>query len=304
MSTEATPHWFVSGCRGQLGSALLERLAEAGVPASGGDLPEFDVADADAIAERMAGLPRPLVWANAAAFTHVDRCEREPEAARRGNATAPALLARACVEAGADLVHVSTDYVFAGDAREPYREDERPAPRSEYGRSKLAGERAVLEASAGFLVVRTSWVFGAGRNFVAAVLDQAELRRSGAESGPLRVVDDQRGRPTYAVDLAAALQQLVSAGARGIVHFANAGVATWWDVARHALDCAGYGDIAIDRIKTSDLQVDAPRPAWSVLDTARAEGLGVRPRPWREALEAYLESPASPLRGREGPLHG
>ena len=299
MSREPSPHWFVSGSRGQLGSALMDRLATEGTSVSGGDLDEFDVADSRAVGQRLAALPRPLVWVNAAAFTHVDRCEREPEAARRANADAPRKLARACAEAGVSLVHVSTDYVFAGDAREPYREDDVPAPRSEYGRSKLAGERAVLETAPDALVVRTSWVFGAGRNFVAAVLEQAALRQSGAETGPLRVVDDQRGRPTYAVDLAAAIVELVAAGARGVVHFAIAGIATWWDVARRALDCAGYGGIAIDRIKTADLDVAAPRPAWSVLDTTRAETLGLRPRPWGEALEAYLASPASPLRARE-----
>lgn len=301
MSSDSTPHWFVSGSRGQLGTALLERLAVAGIPASGCDLDELDVAEPAAVAERLASLPRPLVWANAAAFTQVDRCEREPEAAQRGNAEAPAVLARACADAGAKLVHVSTDYVFAGDASAPYTEEDAPAPRSEYGRSKLAGERAVLAASGDFLVLRTSWVFGAGRNFVAAVLDQAELRRSGAESGPLRVVDDQRGRPTYAVDLAQALIEAVRAGAVGLLHFANAGVASWWELARHALDEAGYADVAIDRIKSADLQTGAPRPAWSVLDTARAEGLGIVPRPWREAVGDYLaspDSPVSPIRGK------
>ncbi|TMQ67634.1 MAG: sugar nucleotide-binding protein, partial [Candidatus Eisenbacteria bacterium] len=125
--------------------------------------------------------------------------------ARRANSVAPAVLARACAEAGARLVHVSTDYVFAGDGRRPYREDDPPAPRSVYGRTKLDGDRAVLSASEEFLVVRTSWLFGRGRNFIAAVLDQAAARRGGRDSGPLRVVDDQTGRPTYAVDLAEAI---------------------------------------------------------------------------------------------------
>jgi dTDP-4-dehydrorhamnose reductase len=240
------------------------------------------------------------VWLNAAAFTHVDRCEREPEAARRGNAIAPAVLARACADAGGvRLVHVSTDYVFAGDARRPYREDDPPSPRSVYGRTKLDGERAVLAAAPDSLVVRTSWVFGAGRNFVAAVLAQAARRRDGSESGPLRVVDDQRGRPTYAVDLAEAIVDLVDAGASGLVHFANAGVATWWDLARHALDEAGHADVAIERIPSASLRVDAPRPAWSVLDTTRAEGFGVKTRPWQEAVVAYLRSDHSPLAERE-----
>src|SRR4029453_2802202 len=120
-----------------------------------------------------------------------------------------AVLAHACREAGIPLVHVSTDYVFDGQGTRPYRENDLTAPRSAYGRTKLAGEHAVLAASPSTLVVRTSWVFGGGRNFLAAILDQAAKRRSGEASGPLRVVDDQRGRPTYAVNLAAGIWQLV-----------------------------------------------------------------------------------------------
>lgn len=297
------PHWLVTGSRGQLGSALVDHLAAEGLGFTACSHADLEVADPRSVAERLAALPRPLVVANAAAFTHVDRCERDPEAARRGNAEGPAVLARACAGAGATLVHVSTDYVFAGDGDRPYREDDPPDPRSVYGRTKLEGERAVREASPDFLVVRTSWVFGAGRNFLAAVLDQAARRRSGELSGPLRVVDDQRGRPTWAADLALALVQLVRAGASGVLHVANEGVASWWDLARLCLDEAGYGDLAIERIATRDLQLDAPRPAWSVLDTRRAEELGVRLRRWEDAVRAYLRSPDSPLKDASGGSH-
>src|SRR5215470_17718472 len=117
-------HWFVTGSYGQLGSALMERLAAMRASVSGCDLDTLDVAEPDAVAARLAELPRPLVWLNAAAFTQVDRCEREPALAERGNAIAPAVIANACAEAGARLVHVSTDYVFAGDGQRPYREDD------------------------------------------------------------------------------------------------------------------------------------------------------------------------------------
>jgi dTDP-4-dehydrorhamnose reductase len=293
-------HWFVTGSRGQLGSALISHLTRAGASVSGADIDDFDVADSAPVQARLASLPRPLVWVNAAGFTQVDRCEREPELARRANAVAPAVLARACAEGGARLVHVSTDYVFAGDAGRPYREDDPTGPRSVYGSTKLDGDRAVLAASGEFLVVRTSWVFGKGRNFIAAVLDQAAARRAGTASGPLRVVDDQTGRPTYAVDLAEAIVTLVTRGAHGLVHVANEGITNWWEIARCALDLAGYRDIAIDRIKTSDLKTDAVRPSWSVLDTARAESLGVKMRGWQDAVTAYLRSDHSPLPKREG----
>jgi dTDP-4-dehydrorhamnose reductase len=155
----------------------------------------------------------------------------------------------------------------------------------------------VLAASPSFLVVRTSWVFGRGRNFIAAILDQAGKRRRGEAEGPLRVVDDQTGRPTYAVDLAAGIWRLVEVGATGLYHLANEGAATWWELARFCLDEAGCRDLPIQRIRSSELRVDAPRPAWSVLDTSKAQTLGVVLRRWEEAVRAYLASEASPLRG-------
>jgi dTDP-4-dehydrorhamnose reductase len=290
----------VTGCRGQLGRALVQQLQAAPGEEliSASDLPELDVSRPEDVTRLFEGLPaRPDVLVNAAAFTAVDRCERETGTAQAANAEAPGLLARACREAGCRLAHVSTDYVFAGDASRPYREDDPPAPRSAYGRTKLDGERRVLEASPSFLVVRTSWVFGEGRNFIAAVLAQARARRTGEAEGPLRVVDDQHGRPTYAVDLAEGLRALVEHDARGLYHLANGGVATWWNLARAALDEAGYSDLAIERISTADLDLAAPRPAWSVLDCSKAESIGVKLRSWQEAVSAYLQSDASPLRG-------
>lgn len=289
--------WVVTGCRGQLGRALVERLS--GAPGeeliSATDLPELDVAAPEAVEGLFAGLPEPPdVLVNAAAFTAVDRCEAEPEAARRTNAEAPGLLAAACRRVACRMVHVSTDYVFAGDASRPYREDDPAEPRSVYGRSKLEGERRVLAAVPDALVVRTSWVFGDGHNFVRSVLAQARARRSGETRGPLRVVDDQFGRPTYALDLAGALLALLERRARGLYHVANGGVATWWNLARAALDESGYTDLAIVRIQTAELDLPAPRPAWSVLDCSKAEALGIRLRSWQEALAAYLASGAAP----------
>ena len=275
-----TPRWIVMGCRGQLGRASLALLEARRVPAAGVDLPELDVADAGAVKKYLTAFsPAPEVVLNAAAFTHVDRCEREPDEAERSNAVGPGVLAEACRALGAKLIHVSTDYVFGGDARVPYREGDPTDPRCVYGRTKLEGERRVLAASADFAVLRTSWVFGSGRNFIAAVLDQAAQRRSGEARGPLRVVDDQVGRPTYAVDLAGAVARLVEAGARGLYHVANDGIATWWDLARFCLDEAGFGDLAIERMRTDQLDLPVRRPSWSVLDCSRAGALGVRMRP-------------------------
>jgi dTDP-4-dehydrorhamnose reductase len=289
--------WWVAGCHGQLGSALVSQLEAAGVRVVANDVDTLDVADAEAVDAFLDGCDaRPDVVMNAAAFTHVDRCEREPEAAERANAVAPGVLARAAARISARLVHVSTDYVFPGDGDRPYAETDPTGPRSVYGRTKLAGERAVLGVSGDFLVVRTSWVFGRGRNFPAAMLGQAAERRSGRVEGPLRVVDDQRGRPTYAADLAEGIRGLVEARAQGLYHLSNAGEATWWDLARFCLDEAGYADLEVERIRSGDLEVAAERPAWSVLDCSKAASLGVELRPWRDAVRAYLQSEDSPLR--------
>lgn len=303
--------WFVTGSHGQLGTALRESLEARGEPFRAFDS-TLDVADEEALAAALDEGPRPEVLLNAAAFTQVDRCEREPELAARVNAHAPGLLARLAHARGIRLVHVSTDYVFDGQGRRPCREDDPVAPRSVYGRTKLAGERAVGEAAPDALVVRTSWVFGAGRNFVAAILEQGRAAAEGRR-GPLRVVDDQRGRPTSAWDLAEGLLALVERGATGLYHLANQGEATWWDVARAALDHAGLGAVPVDRVATADLDLAAPRPAWSVLDLARAEAAGVVLRPWREALAAHLDrtrhaeaaaSPGRSARGAQAPSRG
>jgi dTDP-4-dehydrorhamnose reductase len=285
--------WFVTGARGQLGAALVQVLAGRGEAVDAHDS-TLDVADSDAVAETLLRSPGgpPEILVNAAAFTHVDRCEREPEAAERVNAGAPSGLARLCRGPGVRLVHVSTDYVFDGESKVAYDEDAAPAPQSVYGRTKLAGEQAVLEADPGFLVIRTSWVFGRGRNFVANVLAQAAKRGQAGE--PLSVVDDQTGRPTYATDLAQGIVRLVEGGRCGLYHLAGGGTATWWELARTALDHAGWSELPIERIRTADLDLPAPRPRNSVLDCGKAEAAGVRLRDWREALAAYLDSPDAP----------
>jgi len=278
--------FLITGGDGQLGSALQRTLAARGETSVAFTHATLDVGDAAAL-DRAFSRCRPRVVVNCAALTKVDACEREPALAERVNAQAPALLARACAASGAKLIQLSTDYVFGGDAQQPYREDDTPAPRSVYGRTKLAGERAALEAP-GALVVRTSWVYGRGRNFPAAILAQAR------EGKPLRVVADQRGRPTYATDLAEAVVELARLDARGVVHFANDGEATWLELARVLLDSCGFADRPIQSLSTEELGLPAPRPRYSVLDLGKAKALGIVPRDWRQALAAYLASADAP----------
>jgi dTDP-4-dehydrorhamnose reductase len=305
----------VTGCDGQLGQWLVRSLQRdpAGAPGATGKpwsdwelVGAFGHGDADfAEPQGLASLPDrcsrpPDVWINAAAFTAVDRCESEEALALRVNAESPGLLAEACRERGVRFVQVSTDFVFDGRARRPYNEDDPPHPLGAYGRTKLAGERSVLASHPEALVVRTSWVFGPGPNFVRTMLRLAEERASGRATGPLAVVADQRGRPTYSADLARAILGLVGASASGIVHFANDGEASWWELARAALDAAGYSSVPIEKIAARDYARAAPTPMYSVLDLGRVRALGIEPRPWRDALADYLASDDRPGRGEAG----
>ena len=291
-------NWIITGGSGQLGRAFVEAVAASpddvllGAP----DHAALDIADPEAVKRFFGELSEtPSVVANAAAYTNVDGCESERELAYRVNAEAPELLARASRDAGAKFLHVSTDYVFPGDGTRPYRESDATGPLTVYGASKLEGECRVAEADAGAIVARTSWVFGHGKNFISAILGQVALRRSGEVSGPLAVVADQKGRPTYAVDLASALRDLEAAGASGLFHLSNDGEATWWDLARLCVDEAGAPELVVERIDTDASARPAPRPLYSVLDCSKARAHGVALRDWRDATRAYLHSLASPL---------
>ena len=243
---------------------------------------QLDVTNAEHVRGVMASY-RPAVVFNCAAFTQVDLCETDPRA-QTVNADAVASLAGACAKGGARLVHVSTDFVFDGRKRSPYREDDPPAPLSAYGRTKREGEAHALSAP-GALVVRSSWLFGSrGPNFVEAMLRQAEEGKVA-----VRVVADQTGRPTATTDLADALLALVDAGASGIVHYANRGEVSWNAFAREIYRLAGRDAVAVEPITSADLNRPAVRPAYSVLATEKYEGLtGKSPRDFREPLAEYL----------------
>ena len=285
--------WVITGRAGQLGSCLEAQLgARAGASVLALSRDELDLADPGAVDAWFdsSSAGDVDVFVNAAAYTAVDRAEQEEALAARINGDAPGRMAERCAAAHIRFVHVSTDYVFDGAATQPYAVDALTAPVTAYGRTKRLGEQTVQAAMADALIVRTSWVFGPGKNFVLAILRQAALRRRGEVAGPLTVVDDQRGAPTYAADLADGIIRLCGADARGLYHLSNAGAITWRDFARAILDETGHGDLAIDPITTESLALPAHRPAYSVLDTSRAAALGVSLRDWRDALRAYLET--------------
>lgn len=282
-----TTTWLITGAGGMLGQDVLARLRRDGERAVGPARGELDIADADAVREAMAA-HRPGIVVNCAAWTAVDDAEAHESEALRVNGDGPGRLAEACAASGARLVHVSTDYVFAGDGTAPYGEDAPTAPRGAYGRTKLAGERAVLAAlpEAGY-VVRTAWLYGAGGgNFVDTMI------RLESSKDTVDVVDDQRGQPTWTVDLADRLVRLgqaaLAGGAPGgIYHGTSGGETTWFGLAREVFRLLG-ADPGRVRPTTSDAFVrPAPRPAYSVLGHEGWRRAGIEPiRPWREALEA------------------
>ncbi|HEY9475837.1 MAG TPA: dTDP-4-dehydrorhamnose reductase [Mycobacteriales bacterium] len=293
--TGGTPRWLVTGARGQLGSDLLRVLAEraGGEQVTGLGRAELDLTDPVAVDSVLDDLCPDVVF-NAAAYTAVDAAESDEPAAVAGNVTGPANLARACAARQALLVHVSTDYVFSGQATEPYPTDAPTCPRSAYGRTKLAGERAVRELCPRSHVVRTAWVYGqTGGNFVRTMV------RLEAERDTLDVVDDQRGSPTWSRDLAGGLVALACSGARpGVYHCTNGGDTTWYGLARAVFEELG-ADPSRVRPTTSDRFVrPAPRPAYSVLSDAAWLAAGLPPMPhWRDALHTAFATVGQQLRG-------
>jgi dTDP-4-dehydrorhamnose reductase len=274
------PNVLVTGAAGQVGLALQKELPSARFLARD----DLDVTVAPAVREAVRGRD---VIVHLAALTDVDACERDPTAAEAVNGLGTSYIAAAAEEEGARVIYVSTNYVFDGSKDGEYTEEDLPAPLSAYGRSKLAGEAQVRKLES-HLIVRTSWVFGGGRNFVKAILETA------VRDGEVEVVDDQVGRPTWSRDLASALAQLVRRDMTGLLHVAGDGEpVSWADFARATLDAAAV-NARVTNIDTATYlwkaaNREAPRPTNGVLsvDKARREGVGLGD--WRTSLAEYVE---------------
>lgn len=280
--------WLVTGAHGQLGTELVARLAGQEVTATGRR--ELDVCSdrlGDVLRAWAHGAEhRRLVVLNAAAWTDVDGAEADPAGAAEVNTRGPARLADACAELGATLVHVSTDYVFSGTASRPYEVDDAVDPLGIYGVTKEAGERAVREGTSRHYVVRTAWLYGAtGRNFVKTI---AGMRHHDT----LRVVDDQRGCPTWSGELAAGLVQLAGSGAPyGTYHCTGGGEASWFDLARAVFEELGEGPERVLPCDSAQFVRPAPRPAYSVLSGRSWAATGLRPLAhWREQLRSAFRA--------------
>lgn len=283
---------LVTGADGQLGRELLLRGPAAGLRVRGVNREQLDIASADAIRMTLAET-KPELVINAAAYTKVDAAENEAELAFAVNRDGVRLMAEACRDARLPMVHVSTDYVFAGQSDRPYREDDPAAPINVYGASKWAGEQALRETLDRHIIVRTSWVFGAhGANFVKTIVRLARERER------LTVVADQHGMPTHAGDLAEVLLALArrafsSDSVFGTYHYAGWPVTSWHGFATEI--CAQAGQIEPLAVKqllavtSAEYPTAAARPPRSMLDCSRLQALGLAPRPWRDGLAEVLK---------------
>jgi dTDP-4-dehydrorhamnose reductase len=284
---------LLTGGSGQVGSELLATLAPLGrvvAPSRG----ELDLASPDAIRATVRAV-RPTCIVNAGAYTAVDRAESEPDLCARVNAEAPRILAAEAVRAGASIVHYSTDYVFDGRKRSPYREDDEPVPMNVYGRTKLEGERAVAASGARHLILRTSWVYGTrGSNFLRTMLKLAETRPT------IRVVRDQTGSPTWSRSIARVtakvLERLMVAPEHaepGLYHLTAAGSTTWYDFARAIFAASAMRGAArspqVEPIGTAEYPTAAMRPAYSVLDNEKIRRqFGVEIPDWQLDLDRVM----------------
>ena len=282
--------WLVVGAGGMLGQDLMAALRRDGEPAVGLTRPDLDITDQSAVAAAVRRY-KPEALVNCAAWTAVDDAEAHEDEALRVNGTGAAHLAAACATQGTLLVHISTDYVFGGDARLPYEERDPADPRTAYGRTKLAGEQAVLGLlpEAGY-VVRTSWLYGAyGHNFVRTMMRLERERPS------VNVVDDQHGQPTWTVDVADRLTALVRSHApAGVYHATSTGETTWFGLAREVFRLLGADPARVKATTSAAYQRAVARPAYSVLGHEAWSSGGIDPiGDWKQALRTAFPALAA-----------
>ncbi|OBB01811.1 dTDP-4-dehydrorhamnose reductase [Mycobacteriaceae bacterium 1482268.1] len=276
---------MITGAGGQLGSFLTAETGRRDLDVLAMTSAQWDITNADA-AEQIVS--RGDIVVNCAAYTAVDAAESDPQRAYAVNAAGPGILARACMKAGARLIHVSTDYVFDGvfdGAPRPYEVDDATGPLSVYGKTKLAGEQAVHDELPDGHVVRTAWVYtGVGSDFVGV------MRRLAAGDGPVTVVADQVGSPTYVADLGLALLEIAQRpSAPQLLHVANEGAASRYEQARAVFEGVGADPERVHPATTEEVPRPAPRPRYTALSSSAAVAAGLTPlRPWRDALAAAL----------------
>ncbi len=281
---------LVTGAKGQLGREMVLALQADGEAVIAIGREEVDFSRPDQVVQAIAGYGAEQVI-NCGAYTQVDKAEEEAGLAFTINRDAARAVAEGVRLSGGRLLHVSTDFIFGGEQSTPYREDDAANPLSVYGRSKLEGERVVLEVLPEALIVRTAWVYGAhGHNFVKTILRLAGERRE------LKVVDDQLGTPSWTGDIVSAMRALIKADASGVYQFTNEGVASWYDFAEEIVAGArqaGFPVVAetVRPIPTTEFPLPAMRPAYSVMSKVKIRGVLGYPIPhWRASLKKMLNT--------------
>ena len=279
---------LIIGSRGMLGQELSEIIRQncpeaiyADINPSDNDI-KIDITDKDSLFNLVNDV-KPDVIFNCSAFTDVDGAEEKEEIANLINGYGAENLALAAKECGSLLVHISTDYVFAGDADKPYMPDDAVAPQGAYGRSKLLGEQLIQKSGCEWIIIRTAWLFGPkGKNFVETIVGFSKKRDN------LKVVNDQRGCPTWAPDLAQCMFDIAQTAARGVFHFCNGPACTWYDLAKESIAQAGV-ECEVSPCTSEEFPRPAQRPAWSVLDCSSTyQAVGWKPRTWQEAVAVYI----------------
>ncbi len=272
---------YISGAKGQLGRALMRRLAHHDL--SGVDLPEIDLTDLAAARSSLAAF-RPEVVIHAAAYTDVDGAARNPDLAYRVNALGTRNVAVASEAIGAALLAISTNEVFDGAKAEPYFEFDPTNPINPYAKSKLAAEHFVRDLTNRFYLVRTAWLYGlGGNNFVKKIITRADT------DGKLRVVIDEVSSPTYAEDLITAIEQLIATGTYGIYHFTNEGACSRYEFAQKILELSGRAHIPIEPMLLKDYPRPSTPPPCAPLRNFCGAQIGITLRPWQDALADYLQ---------------
>ncbi len=272
---------LITGGKGQLGSALAKVLINDQVELV--DRPQLDLASFYATGQHFK-LYRPELVIHCAARTNVDYCELHPDGTYRNNVTATRNVVNICQRTGAALVYISTDYVFDGQSKFPYREYEHCNPINIYGMTKYYGEQIVQQHLSRFYIIRTAWLFGdIGVNFVKTMLQKIPLQKTVA------VVDDQIGSPTYATDLAQAINRLIRTEAYGIYHITNSGCCSWYQFARLIAERLGEHEGKIKAINSTQLNRPAPRPQYSVLKDSFLKQFDIIMPTYQDALDRYLK---------------
>jgi len=273
---------LITGAKGILGSALFKILSPLNnvIPCG---IDDFDITDFEKASAFIAAR-KPDIIINCAAYTDVDGCEQNIEQAFLVNGKGTENIAIICKQLDIPIVQISTDYVFDGRKDKPYLEDDPVNPLSIYGKSKLAGEEAVQKTLEKFYIVRTSWLFGEnGKNFVDTILKITK------EKDELRVVNDQSGSPTYAVDLAKAISELIKTTRYGIYHITNQGNCSWYEFTKVILDAANMKNKTVIPVTTDEFPRPAPRPKNSILENRLFKSIGFNlPRHYKEAVEEYI----------------